>query len=373
LPEFMGIDFRGWSVGWSNAGANLCAGMLQRSGGIFDEEDLAMVKGWRWVGSLVLAGMVLGLGVQARAQKWVKPGAVWHDVQGNVIEAHGGGILHYGGVWYWFGTDRNPKLDRAKRYVRCYSSRDLMHWKDRGEALVLADPEHLGAHWKLERPKVYYSPATRKFVMYMHLDDAHYKYAHVGVAVSDKVTGPYHFVEAFRPLGMESRDIGQFVDDDGQAYLIFESRRTGGFFVARLSADRLKVERPAVAFVPAPLEGGALVHYKGLYYVMGSHMSGWRPNPNVYATAKRLGGPWTKFREIAPGSKDTYGSQSTFLLKVKGTRRTTVIFMGDEWRPRALWDSRYLWMPLEMKDGGMLLRKPEAWRIDAKTGVVTVK
>lgn len=335
------------------------------------------VRGWR--GALVLAAMVLGVGAQVgmAAQTWVKPGAVWRDTQGKVIEAHGGGILHYGGVWYWFGTDRNPKLDPAKRYVRCYSSRDLMHWKDRGEALVLADPEHLvargGPHWVLERPKVYYSPATHKFVMYMHLDDAHYRYAHVGVAVSDKVTGPYHFVEAFRPLELESRDIGQFVDDDGQAYLIFESRPSGGFYVARLSPDRLKVERPAVAFVHAPLEGGALVHYHGLYYVMGSHMTGWRANPNVYATAKKLGGPWTTFKEIAPGSKDTYGAQSTFLLKVKGTKTTTVIFMGDVWKPRALWDSRYLWMPLSMKDGGMLLPESEAWRVDAKTGVVGVK
>lgn len=336
------------------------------------------VKRWGWAG-VVVAAMVVGVGAQAAtaAQKWVKPGAVWRDTQGKVIEAHGGGILHYGGVWYWFGTDRNPKLAPEKRYVRCYSSRDLMHWRDRGEALVLADPEHLvargGPHWVLERPKVYYSPATHKFVMYMHLDDAHYKYAHVGVAVSDKVTGPYHFVEAFRPLGLESRDIGQFVDDDGQAYLIFESRPSGGFYVARLSPDRLKVERPAVAFVHAPLEGGALVHYKGLYYVMGSHMTGWKANPNVYATAKKLGGPWTRFREIAPGSKDTYGSQSTFLLKVRGTKTTSVIFMGDVWRPKALWDSRYLWMPLSMKDGGMVLPEPEAWRMDAKTGVVRVK
>ena len=47
----------------------------------------------------------------------------------------------------------------------------------------------------------------------------------------------------------------------------------------------------------------------------------------------------------------TYGSQSTFVLKVVGTQKTTVIFCGDQWRPRALWDSRYLWMPLEIGDG----------------------
>lgn len=327
---------------------------------------------------LIVIAALIAIGVYPQAgaaatNTRVKPGAVWRDTQGHVIEAHGGGILHYGRQWYWFGTDRNPKLDTAKRYVSCYSSHDLMHWKNLGHALVLPDPGHLGAHWVLERPKVYYSAATHKFVMYMHLDDARYKYAQVGVAVSDKVMGPYHFVKSFRPLGLESRDIGQFVDDDGQAYLIFEARPSGGFYVARLSPSRLRVEGPAVAFLHIPLEGGALVHYGGYYYILGSHLTGWRANPNVYAVAKNISGPWTEFKQLAPESKDTYGSQSTFLLKVTGTKKTSVIFMGDIWKPKALWDSRYLWMPLEMSDGRMLLPKPGPWKIDTNTGVVTVE
>lgn len=302
----------------------------------------------------------------------IKPGAVWTDNQGAPIQAHGGGILFYHHIWFWFGEDRAQGLDRSKRYVSCYSSRDLVHWKNRGYALVLSDPEHLGQHWVVERPKVYYSPATHKFVMYMHLDNARYSYAHVGVAESRHITGPYHFVRSFQPLGLQSRDIGQFVDDNGKAYLIFESRPSGGFYVAQLSPDRLSVEKPATAFFHISLEGGALVHYHGRYYVMGSHLTGWRPNPNVYASAPSLSGPWTPFTEIAPNSPDTYGSQSTFLLKVKGTKKTSVIFMGDIWRPRALWDSRYLWMPLQIKDGKMTLPAPAPWMINAKIGVTCI-
>ncbi len=302
----------------------------------------------------------------------IHPGAVWHDTQGQVIEAHGGGVLHFGHTWYWFGTDRNPDLNPAKRYVSCYSSRDLIHWRYRGHALALSDPEHLGHHWVLERPKVYYSPKTHKFVMYMHLDNAHYSYAHVGVAESNRITGPYHFVRSFQPLGLQSRDIGQFVDNNGKAYLIFESRPSGGFYVVQLSPSRLSVEKPAAAFFHIPLEGGALVHYHGRYYVMGSHLTGWSPNPNVYASAPKLSGPWTKFRKIAPSSRDTYGSQSTFLLKVTGTKTTSVIFMGDIWRPKALWDSRYLWMPVKIRNGKMTLPAPAPWTINAKTGVTRI-
>ena len=308
----------------------------------------------------------------ARPSTFIYSGAVWLDSQGRQIQAHGGGVLFYHHTWYWFGEDRTPGLDPAKRYVACYSSRDLLHWTFRGRPLQLADPEHLGPRWILERPKVYFSPTTHHFVLYFHLDDAHYRLARVATAVSTRITGPYTYVRSFRPLGFESRDIGQFIDDDGSAYLIFESRPSGGFYIAQLSADRLSVTRQ-VAFLHLPLEGGALVHAGGLYYVLGSHLTGWRPNPNVYATASALVGPWTAFQPIAPASPDTYGSQSTFLLKVTGTKSAAVLFMGDIWKPKILWDSRYLWMPVQIGVGHMLLPPPAPWTIDVRTGAVTIE
>jgi hypothetical protein len=297
----------------------------------------------------------------------IHPGAVWLDNRGQQIQAHGGGVLRMGGTFYWFGEDRTPGLDPEKRYVSCYSSRDLVHWTFRSRALQLSDPEKLGPHWVLERPKVFYNAGTKKFVMYMHLDDARYKLARVAVAVSDTVDGPYQYLRSFRPLDQESRDLGQFVDDDGSAYIIFESRPTGGFYIAKLSEDDLSVAKQ-MSFVHAPLEGGALVHYKGLYYVIGSHMSGWKPNPNVYATASSLEGPWTEFQNMAPPEVNNYESQSAMLLKVTGKKASTVIFMGDIWKPKTLWDSRYLWMPLEIGDGKMTLPAPHDWTIRVKAG-----
>lgn len=301
----------------------------------------------------------------------IRPGEPWLDNRDQRIQAHGGGITQWKGVYYWFGEDRTPSNDPEKRYVACYSSRDLTHWRFRGQVLALADPEHLGPHWVLERPKVFVNSTTKKFVMYAHLDDAHYKFAHVMVAVSNRIDGPYTYVKSFRPLGEESRDIGQFVDDDGSAYLIFESRPTHGFFIAHLVGDYMSVEK--TCFIPAPLEGGALVHVGGLYYVVGSHMTGWRPNPNAYATAPALTGHWTEFRNLAPADTNNYGSQSTMLLKVTGSKATTVIFLADEWRPRELWDSRYLWMPLDMSDGTMYLPPPQPWTIHVKTGVAAIQ
>lgn len=299
----------------------------------------------------------------------VKPGDAWSDNRGQRIQAHGGGVTFWHGEYYWFGEDRTQANDPDKRFVACYSSRDLVHWKFRRQVLALADPERLGSHWVLERPKVYPNLKTHQFVLYAHLDDARYKFARVMVAVSDRIDGNYKYVKSFRPLGQESRDIGQFIDDDGSAYLIFESRPTKGFFIARLADDYMNVEK--TAFIPAPLEGGALVHAGNLYYVVGSHMTGWKSNPNVFATATSLAGPWTEFKNLAPPEANNYQSQSTMLVKVAGTKKTTVIFMGDIWKPSALWDSRYLWMPLEINGAEMELPAPQSWQLDVKTGEAT--
>jgi hypothetical protein len=302
----------------------------------------------------------------------IQPGSAWVDDRGKQIQAHGGGIIKHGGAYYWFGEDRSRDNDPKHRYVACYSSTDLAHWKFRRQVVRLSDPEQLGRGWVLERPKVFYNAKTKKFVMYAHIDGkGGYKFASVAVFTCDTVDGDYQYLKSFRPLGHESRDIGQFVDDDGSAYLIFEDRPFG-FRIAKLSDDYLTVERE-VCLIHEHLEGGAVVHYDGLYYVIGSALTGWRPNPNKYATAKSLAGPWSEFKDIAPPEADTYGSQSTLMLKVAGRKATTVIFMGDIWKPRTQWDSRYLWMPLEIGGGKLWLPAPKDWTLNIKTGEAVIE
>jgi len=312
-----------------------------------------------------------------RAADTFKPGDLWPDDQGKHIQAHGGGVIQLGDTYYWFGEDRAPENGRRMRCVSCYASKDLLHWTHRAQVFKTDHLEDFGRGWILERPKVFYNAKTKKYVMYMHIDGplpghrGGYELARVGVAVSDTVDGNYQYLKSFRPLNHESRDLGQFIDDDGTAYLIFEDR-PNGFHIARLSDDYLTVEKD-ICLIPEHLEGGALVHYNGLYYVLGSHLTGWNANPDVYATAKSLSGPWSEFKDIAPPEKNTYGSQSSMLVKVTGTKTTSVIFVGDIWRPDNLGDSRYLWMPLQIGDGKLSLPEPAEWTLDVQTGVATVK
>jgi hypothetical protein len=318
------------------------------------------------IASSLSLGLVAMSGYASTGPQTIRPGEIWPDDRGQHIQAHGGGILKFGDTYFWFGEDRSQDLSRDKRYVACYSSTDLAHWTFRNRVVKVIDPANLGRGWVLERPKVFFNAPTKKFIMYSHIDDRAYKFASVAVFTCDKVDGDYQYLKSFRPLDHESRDIGQFIDDDGTAYLIFEDRPYG-FRIAKLSADYLSVEKQ-MCLIPQHMEGGAVVHYQGLYYAIGSALTGWRPNPNQYATATTLEGPWSEFKDIAKPEANTYDSQSTMMLKVAGTKTTTVIFMGDIWRPQTQWDSRYLWMPLQIGDGKLWLPEPKQWQLDVKTG-----
>jgi hypothetical protein len=135
----------------------------------------------------------------------IKPGEIWPDTEGNHINAHGGGILYFDDTYYWFGESRLPRSEknRSKYGVSCYSSKDLLNWKNEGLALrVINDTASLlipGC--VIERPKVIYNKNNGKFVMWFHheLKGQGYKAALTGVAVSDNVTGPYKYIRSLRP------------------------------------------------------------------------------------------------------------------------------------------------------------------------------
>ena len=102
----------------------------------------------------------------------IKPGLIWPDTEGKHINAHGGGILYYNGTYFWFGESRLPRSekDRSHYGVSCYSSKDLLNWKNEGLALRVIDDTAslLLPECVIERPKVIYNKKTGKFVMWFH-------------------------------------------------------------------------------------------------------------------------------------------------------------------------------------------------------------
>ena len=313
--------------------------------------------------------------LNAWANPGFRPGAIWLDVQGNPIQAHGGGILVHRNVYYWYGEDRTPGGAGA---VACYSSTNLYDWKREGVALSLAAlPQNAGEPTFVERPKVLFNRRTGKFVMWMHLEQRGYHFARAGIAISDQPAGPFTFLKAIRPItagaafaendperqresGGTVRDLNLFLDDDGRAYVFYASEGNWTMYVVRLDADFTGPETPAVENqtwarilirqmreAPAPFKSG------GRYYLLTSACTGWKPNAADCAVADNILGPYQSRGNpcTGAGAETTFGAQSTFVLPVPG-RPGQYIFMADRWNPRQLPDSRYAWLPLKLQPDG---------------------
>ena len=46
-----------------------------------------------------------------------KYGEMWFDDQGNAIQAHGGMILEYQGIWYWYGENKGADNSRITKNI----------------------------------------------------------------------------------------------------------------------------------------------------------------------------------------------------------------------------------------------------------------
>jgi hypothetical protein len=60
------------------------------------------------------------------------------------------------------------------------------------------------------------------------------------------------------------------------------------------------------------------------------------------------------------GPEKTFGGQSTFILPVQG-RPGAFIAMFDMWRPQNHVDSRYMWLPITVRNGRFTVRWRSEW------------
>ena len=298
----------------------------------------------------------------------------WNDTNGNFINAHGAGVLYYNDTYYLFGEIKKGKtwLVPGQSWecyrvpaggISCYSSKDLSTWKYEGVALapVIGDPlNDIDTSKVIERPKVIYNKTTKKFVMWMHIDVKDYSFAHSGVAVSDNPAGPYKYLGSFQPNGQMARDMTLFKDDDNKAYLIYSSENNNTMHVCLLSDDYLSPTKTwSRILIDRNREAPALFKNKGQYYLITSACTGWSPNPATYAVASQPLGPWQEYDNPCTGeeAETTFQSQSTFVLPVKG-KTDQYIFMADRWNKVDLENSKYVWLPLSIKNGKVEITSP---------------
>lgn len=306
-----------------------------------------------------------------------KPGQIWLDIDGKPIQAHGGGILYDGEIYYWFGENKDGEtlLDPEKGFlhridiigISCYSSKDLLNWKNEGVALPadINDPtSDLYPTKVLERPKVIYNPKTQKYVMWAHIDTADYQYARAGVAISNTPTGPYKYLGSLRPNGFDSRDMTVFQDKkDGKAYLIFSSEWNRTLHIVLLDDEYLHpTPEETRALIDMAREAPAMFQHDGRYFLITSGCTGWDPNMAEYAIADHPLGPWTTIGNPCVGLRSdiTFNAQSTYVLPV-ANKPDAFIFMADQWKKENLCDSRYAWLPIRLEDDQLAIEWLDSW------------
>jgi hypothetical protein len=300
-----------------------------------------------------------------------RPGELRYDTDGVPVNAHGAGFLYRNGTYYWFGEFKTEGRagNVANVGVSCYQSRDLYHWKNDGIALKVSHQpgSDIEAGSVIERPKVLYNAKTRKYVMWFHLElkGQGYSAARAGVATSRRPAGPYTFLRSFRPDGQMSRDMTLFADDDGKAYLITTSENNQTQHVSQLTDDYLGTTGNYTRIlIGKALEGEAIFKTNGHYFYIGSHTTGWAPNPAFAAVADSITGPWRELGNPCRGNNAqlTFGAQSTYVLPVAG-KPGAFIFIADQWRPKNAIDGRYVWLPIDVEDDHFTISWKPAWEL----------
>jgi hypothetical protein len=361
---------------------------------------------------LFLVAFAYGAQPGADTRTSFKPGELWPDDKGVHINAHGGGILLEGGIYYWVGEHRGGgAAGNTADGVHVYSSKDLYNWKDEGIVFrAVDDPaSEITKGCVMERPKLIYNAKTKKYVLWFHLElkGQGFNAARAAVAVSDRPTGPYTYVGSFRPnkgiwpvnitegdktpkplapglsrlqvaavgeylrrdyvIGQMSRDMTIFVDDDAKAYLITSAEENATLHIAQLSDDYLSFSGQwSRALVGDSNEAPAVFKHGGKYYMISSGTTGWRPNPGRSAVADTIFGPWTRLgnpcRGTAAQNAITFESQATYALPMPG-KPDAVIYMGDRWRPTDAIDGRYIWLPIEWEGDKPIIKWYDEWKL----------
>lgn len=313
------------------------------------------------------------------------PGQPWPDTEGVHINAHGYCILRHDGKYYWYGSHKiagKTEAEKNEAGVRCYVSDDLLNWQNAGLVLSafapVAHPDLADASI-LDRPKVIYHSATRRFILYFKLYPPKSQggktgtdYAYVGVATSPHPTGPFDYQGRFlggnSPFG--TGDFTILTDTDGSVYHIAVRKPDKAQVCGRLSEDGL---RPASDYVELTgitraTEAPALFRRGTKIYFLGSGSSGWAPNAARMFVAERITGPYQELgnpcRGVNPhnnlGPEKTFGGQSTFVYRVAG-RRDSWIAMFDINQPQDPITSGYIWLPIEFEGDRPVIRWRNQW------------
>jgi len=308
------------------------------------------------------------------------PGITLKDTAGNLVNAHGGGIIKVCDTFYLHGEYfSNTSTDNNFRGFAMYSSKNLSTWTYEKMILPQQPSGLLGPNRKGERPHIIQCPATGEYVLYAHAADVTYQAdKEVVYGTSGTVNGVYAFQGALKSSSgttISHSDMSALTDGSN-AYVITESG-----WLYKLSSDChhwiSATQFGAVNGTSGGIEAPTIFKAGGTYYWIGSSKTGWRANDDFYSTAPAITGPWTYRGYIAPQGKLTWMTQVTWVVPIAGSSGTTYIYQGDHWygtqdtTAPGRWNylATYVFQPIVFKNGLISLPTYNVkWKVDVGAG-----
>jgi len=177
-------------------------------------------------------------------------------------------IRIFGDTYYIYPTSDKPNWNTTD--FSCWSSKDLIHWKNEG---IILDVAHnlSWANIKAWAPTA--AMRDGKYYFFFVANDR------IGVATADRPTGPFADALGHPLIGKNDTpfktypiDPDIFIDDDGQAYFYYGNNHLA---VVKLRPDMISLDGAPVEITPNDKadpfrEGIFVIKRKGLYYFMWS-------------------------------------------------------------------------------------------------------
>lgn len=303
-----------------------------------------------------------------------KPGQVWRDTQGKPIQAHGFSVFFNpeDHLWYWYGENKERTVGGPFNTiwhwgVRCYVSRDMYNWEDKG-LIIPPQPDdlHSPLHptYQMDRPHIIYCEKTNKYVAWL-------KIVHDGgkqfmcVMQADQFLGPYEFVhKVYKPVRMDTGDFTLTIDPaTKKAYIIFDRPHfeivTATLNDTYTEANGEFSEHYTGLIPPYSREGPTFFERNGKRYLITSGVTNYYPNPSQvcvfddwHSEYLDLGNPC-----IGKDADTSFFGQFTCVVKVPD--KDLYIAMADRWRPNRfhLWYTRKFYRMVQYAMGGSLGKK----------------
>ena len=214
-------------------------------------------------------------------------------------------------LWLFTGVDEPGKHGSyAMRKWAVFSTTDLRHWTEYPTPLRISDFKWAKSNQAYAGHVV---ERNGKFYWYVSTN-----WCGIGVAVADKITGPYHDALGKPLLTNEDCfaskhswaciDPAVFIDDDGTPYIIWGNKQC---YIAKLKDSMTEIVPGTIRQIDLgtdyPFTEAPWVHkYNGKYYL--TYASGW-PEKIAYAMADRIDGTWQPkgiISEMAGNSNTTH-------------------------------------------------------------------